>query len=69
VSEANSNRFVDSLADYCGAHVLTEKWVLAPSLRVGHQWLESVARRGQPVLNAHVKSFQSFALDLAAAEC
>jgi ATP-dependent helicase/nuclease subunit B len=68
VSEVSSNRFVQALAKYCGTQVLTEKWVLAPSLRVGHQWLESVARQGRPVLNAHVKSLQNLALELAAAE-
>ena len=68
MSEVRSNRFIEALAQHCAAQVLTEKWVLAPSLRVGHQWLESVARQGRPVLNAHVKSLQSFALELAAAE-
>lgn len=29
-----------------------EKWLLAPSLRIGHQWLESVTRAGQPVAMA-----------------
>lgn len=66
MSAGASNRFIEVLSDYCGAHILDEKWVLAPSLRVGHQWLELVARQGRPVLNARVKSFQNLAHELAA---
>ena len=39
-----------------------------PTLRVGHQWLESVARSGHPVVNARVMTVKSMAVDLAAPE-
>jgi ATP-dependent helicase/nuclease subunit B len=62
------NQLSQSLADCCRQHLLHEKWLLAPTLRVGHQWLESVARSGQPVVNARVMTVKSMAVDLAARE-
>lgn len=62
------NRLTSALADYCQDHLLTEKWLLTPSLRVGHQWLETVARGGQPAVNVHLKTLRSMAVDLAAPE-
>jgi RecB family exonuclease len=52
------------LAESCGAHLLREKWLLAPSYRVGQQWLDAVARAGQPVVNLHLHTPASFALEL-----
>lgn len=62
------NRLTQSLADVCRQHLLAEKWLVAPSLRVGHQWLETVARGGQPAVNVHIKTVKSLAIDLAAPE-
>ncbi len=62
------NRLAQSLAHLCKDHPFEEKWLLAPSLRTGHQWLDTVARGGQPSLNVHVKTLTSMALDLAAGE-
>ena len=42
------NRLTTALSDLCRRHLLTEKWLLAPSLRAGHQWLVAVTRGGQP---------------------
>ena len=56
------------LAALCRDRLLDEKWLLAPTLRVGHQWLEAVTRTGQPAVNVHVKTLRSMALDLAAPE-
>ena len=39
------SRFTQSLAKTCQENLLTEKWLIAPSLRVGHQWLEAVVSR------------------------
>jgi hypothetical protein len=60
------NRLTTSLADVCSQHLLSEKWLLAPSRRVGQQWLEAVTRSGQPVVNVRVKTLTSLAIDLAA---
>jgi hypothetical protein len=62
------NRFVESLGKICREHLLTEKWLVAPSLRVGHQWLESVARAGQPVINVRVQTLKGIAIELAGSE-
>jgi RecB family exonuclease len=62
------NRLTLTLRDICRDKVLEEKWLLAPSLRVGFQWLDSVARSGQPVLNARVKTLRQMVLDLASGE-
>ncbi len=60
------NRFLEALAEICREHPLREKWVLAPNTRSGHQWLESLARSGIPVVNLHVKTLRALARDLAA---
>ncbi len=68
VMASSLNRFTSDLRDICADAPLKEKWIIAPSLRVGLQWLEAVAASGQPVLNVHIKTLQHVALDLAAAE-
>jgi ATP-dependent helicase/nuclease subunit B len=60
------NHFITGLSGICGDHLLDEKWLLAPSLRAGHQWLVTVARACQPVVNCHVKTPINLALELAA---
>ncbi len=60
------NALIRGLKAVCHDHLLDEKWVLAPSLRAGHEWLVAVTRAGQPVVNGHVKTFVKLALDLAA---
>ena len=62
------NRLAESIKGFCAAHVLEEKWLLAPSLRIGFQWLDAVTRSGQPVLNARVKTITGLALEIAAPE-
>ena len=42
--------------------------MLAPSRRIGFQWLDAVTLAGQPVLNVRVKTLQHAALDLAMPE-
>ncbi len=62
------NRLTTALGDLCRERVLEEKWLLAPSLRVGFQWLDTVARSGEPLLNVRVKTLQHVVLDLASTE-
>ena len=59
------NRLTESITVVCSEQLLEEKWLIVPSLRVGYQWLDQVARHGQPVGNTHVKTLTSMALDLA----
>src|SRR5688572_3598296 len=53
-----------TLAGVCTAHVLATKWLLAPSHRVGHQWIETLVRSGQPVVNLHSTTLLRLGLDL-----
>lgn len=62
------NTLTRALADVCREDVLTAKYLIAPSLRVGFQWLDTVTRSGQPVLNVHVKTLRHMALDMASPE-
>lgn len=60
--------FTRALREVCANAPLREKWVVAPSLRVGLQWIDRVARSGQPVLAAHPKTMRGVAVDLASRE-
>jgi PD-(D/E)XK nuclease superfamily len=59
------NVIIKEITKVCRDHFLDEKWVLAPSLRAGHEWLVAVTRSGQPVVNGHVKTLVKLAVDLA----
>jgi len=48
--------------------VLEEKRLVAPSLRVGQQWLDAVACAGAPILNARITTFINLALEISAVE-
>jgi ATP-dependent helicase/nuclease subunit B len=62
------NRLTGQIADICRAPDLLfkEKWLIAPTRRVGYQWLDSVALAGCSPFNFHVKTFRSLSLDIAA---
>ncbi|MEW6141247.1 MAG: PD-(D/E)XK nuclease family protein [Thermodesulfobacteriota bacterium] len=59
------NQFLHALADVCSSHVTDEKWLLAPSLRIGHQWLDQLTLHGVAPLNVRVKTLKGMVLDLA----
>lgn len=58
------NRKSANLSDVCTASLLHTKWLLAPSHRVGHQWVESLVRSRQSVVNLHPTTVLRLALDL-----
>ena len=58
------NTLIEHLAGACSKHRVQEKWLIAPSLRVGHQWLDQVVRAGTPIVNAHVLTVQSLAIQV-----
>lgn len=62
------NHLTRSLAAFCREHLLDEKWLIAPALRIGHQWLEAVVRGGQPAVNVRLHTLQGLALTLAGPE-
>jgi hypothetical protein len=57
------SRLCESLARWCRERPVHEKWLIAPSLRIGNQWLDTVAVQGQPVLNCRVKTLKGMALE------
>ncbi len=59
------NTLASELATVCRDHLLSEKWLIAPSRRVGHQWLNSLALGGESAVNVHIKTLRSMAVDLA----
>lgn len=66
MSGVELNALTNALREYCRDHTLEEKIVLAPSRRVGMQWLDAVARSGQPIFNARAETLKSLALEIAA---
>ena len=66
--KSSLTRLAESLAESCHTHLLREKWLLVPSYRVGQQWLDAVARSGQPVVNLRLHTPVSFALELAGSQ-
>ncbi len=62
------SQFIETLREICRSRILDEKWLLAPSLRVGYQWVDQVARSGQPAVNVRVKTVRQMAIELAAEE-
>ena len=57
-----------TLSLVCKAHLLHTKWLLAPSHRVGHQWVENLARSGDSFVNVHPTTVLRLALDLVGSE-
>jgi len=66
--ESRFNRQLDELASVFNRNRTGEKWIMAPSLRTGFQWLDRLAWHGVPVLNARVKTFPALVLDLCSPE-
>jgi hypothetical protein len=60
------NVLTRAIGRYCSEHALDEKIILAPSRRIGTQWLDAVARGGQPVFNARAETLTGLALSIAA---
>lgn len=65
MADFTPNTFIFNLAGICRDHLLAGKWLIAPSLRVGHQWVEQVARSGQPAVNLRVTTVRSLVLELS----
>ncbi|HEX7254093.1 MAG TPA: PD-(D/E)XK nuclease family protein, partial [Thermoanaerobaculia bacterium] len=54
-------RLIDELARICGEHPLEEKVLLAPSLPIGHQLTERLAREGRPWAHLRVETVRNLA--------
>jgi ATP-dependent helicase/nuclease subunit B len=62
------NGFLVEPALQCRKHLFHRKWVIAPSLRVGNQWLDTLARNGNSILNATIKTIKGAAVETAIGE-
>jgi hypothetical protein len=54
---------VATLSQVCADHLLETKWLIAPSQRVGHQWVEAMVREGQAAVNLHPTTALRLALE------
>ncbi len=57
------NPIIHQLTRICKENLLSEKWLIVSSLRVGHQWLDQVARNGQPVVNMRLQTVSRMAFE------
>ncbi|NOZ87471.1 MAG: PD-(D/E)XK nuclease family protein [Deltaproteobacteria bacterium] len=60
------NLLIRKIAEICSEHRLAEKRLIAPSKRIGRQWLDQVAGSGVPVLNARIETTKSMAMEIIA---
>ena len=59
------NQLHQSLNTICSEHLLDEKLLLAPSLRVGQQWLDALSMAGGAPLNTRVTTLTTTAIKFA----
>ena len=52
------------LAKQCGKHLLAEKWLLAPQLRIAGQWKDRLNLAGCNTVNLHPKTLSTIAVSL-----
>lgn len=57
------SQLIDKIIQVCSDHPLAEKWLLAPTLRVGWQWIDAATKQGRPLVNVHCKTIQGAVLD------
>lgn len=62
------NSLTETLARICSDRRIDAKYLIAPSIRAGRQWLDAVTGTGAPVVNVHIKTFDAFAIQLASPE-
>lgn len=67
-ASAPTSRLIQELARACAERPLDEKILVAPSLPVGHQILERLAREGHPWMNLRVETVRSLAHGLVGAD-
>jgi len=59
------NKFLRALASFCDKHKFDIKILVAPSLRVGHQWVETLTRNESSILNLQVQTFKGLVFNMA----
>jgi ATP-dependent helicase/nuclease subunit A len=70
------NRLIESIAAACrmaagdaaaapqASAPLPATWLVAPSRRVGNEWIETLSRTGHPTVNLHVTTLSALAYDI-----
>ncbi len=59
------NKLIRSLGLYCKEHLLSEKFLVCPSLRTGQTWLDRTALLQNPVINVRLRTLKGLAFELA----
>lgn len=60
------SRLVQSIIDAVAAEPRAPIWIVAPSRRVGRQWIDTIALGGMPVFNVRATTPRALCYDLAA---
>ncbi len=58
------NRLACNIAKVCAENVVKRKLLIAPSRRVGNQWLQTVVRSGLTVVNVEIHTVSSLAMEV-----
>lgn len=58
------NKLIRSLGLYCKEHLLSEKFLVCPSLRSGQIWLDRAASLQNPVINVRLRTLKGLAFEL-----
>jgi ATP-dependent helicase/nuclease subunit B len=61
VRRPEPSRLIEELGRVCAEHPLDEKILISPSLLVGHQLVERLARSGRPVVQLRVETVRTLA--------
>ncbi len=58
------DNFIEKLSSILSDCFSEEKYIIAPSLRTGHQWLDRITRSGKSLLNVRVCTFRGLVFDV-----
>ncbi len=59
------NQLTNSLEEIISGYPIDEKWLVAPSLRTGRQWVDQLVSCGRKVVNLRPTTLRTLALNLA----
>lgn len=59
-----SSRLIESIAAASSVTSVPATWLVAPSRRVGNEWIETLSRTGRPTANLHVTTLSALAYDI-----
>ncbi|HNX26983.1 MAG TPA: PD-(D/E)XK nuclease family protein, partial [Phycisphaerae bacterium] len=68
MTQRADNSFIASLGEQCRRNMPDEKILVAPTRRIGRQWLQRVCMSGVPIVNVRIETLSSLAMNFAADE-